>query len=106
MSTSNKTESWFRPLNERTFRVGDRVEWDGRDRGIVLGILDEGSLAVQCDDPSLGRAMAPSWSKRLQNLGSASDRAFYARSKAEPSSTDVWDEPTTPYSLWDGQTIV
>lgn len=106
MSTSNKTESWFRPLNERNFRVGDRIEWDGRDRGTVLGILDEDALAVQYDDPSLGRAMAPAWSKRLQNLGPALDRAQSARSKADLKSSDIWDEPTTPYSLWDGQTIV
>lgn len=78
---------WFRPVAERTFTVGDRVVWDGRDAGTVAGILDEDALIVQYDSRKLGRAMAPAWSTRLQLVVAIEDEITM------PSFT--WDDGPT-----------
>ena len=81
--------NWFRPVAERDFIIGDRVKWDNRDLGTVVGILDADALIVQYDNPKLGRAMAPAWSTRLQIVISIADDITM------PSPTFTWDDGPT-----------
>lgn len=79
---------WFRPLSQRVFVVGDRVEWDERDLGTVVAMLDKDALAVEWDNKKLGRTMAPAWSQRLQ------------------PALSIEEETTLPMYMWEGPTSV